>query len=62
MKAPRWTDAHKYPQGYRKAANTDVAATFRRVRERIKAQAEQAAKDEAERAEKLRPMKRAAKC
>ena len=54
MKAPRYTDAHKYPNGYRKAAATDVRSTFRRERERIKAAAEQAAKDAQEVAAKVR--------
>ena len=61
MKTPRYTDQHKYPQGYRKAAATDVRLTFRRERERIKALAEQAAKDSAEAEAKVRTMKRAAK-
>ena len=54
MKTPRYTDGHKYPQGYRKAAATDVRLTFRRERERLKAAAEQAAKDEVERQAKVR--------
>ena len=54
MKSPRYTDAHKYPNGYRKAASTDVRATFRRERERLKAAAEQAAKDAEEVAAKVR--------
>ena len=58
MKTPRYTDGHKYPQGYRKAAATDVRLTFRRARERLKAAAEQVAKDEAERQEKVRRMAR----
>ena len=57
MKAPKYTDL-RYPHGYVRAANTDVSKTFRRVRERIKAQAEQAAKDEQERVEKVRRMGR----
>ena len=61
MKSPRYTDAHKYPTGYRKAASTDVRATFRRIRERLKAEAEQAAKDAAEREAKTVQMRRAGK-
>lgn len=61
MKTPRYTDSHKYPTGYRKAAATDVRLTFRRERERLKAQAEQVAKDEAERQENLVPIRRRAK-
>lgn len=56
MKTVRYTDSHKYPNGYRKAAATDVRATFRRIRERLKAEAEQAAKDAAEVQEKVRKM------
>ena len=48
MKTPRFTDGHKYPNGYRKAAATDVRLTFRRERERLKAAAEQASRDQAE--------------
>ena len=55
-KTPRYTDL-RYPHGYVRAANTDVSKTFRRVRERLKAEAEQLAKDETERAEKVRAMK-----
>ena len=54
MRAPKFTDGHKYPNGYRKAAATDVRLTFRRERERLKAAAEQAAKDEVERQAKVR--------
>ena len=57
VKTPRYTDGHKYPTGYRKAASTDVRLTFRRERERIKTATEQAAKDESERQEKVRAMK-----
>ena len=60
MKQPKYTDL-RYPRGYVPAARTNIAATFRRVRLEQQKAAEQAAKDEAERAEKLRPMKRAAK-
>ena len=55
MKTPRYTDL-RYQNGYVKAANTDVSKTFRRERERIKAAAEQAAKDDQERAEKVRAL------
>ena len=58
MKSPRYTDQHKYPNGYRKAANTDVAATFRRVRLEQQRAAEQAAKDSAEAQAKVRKMER----
>ena len=56
MKTPRYCDG-RYTTGYRKAANTDVRATFRRIRERLKAEAEQAAKDAAEAEAKVRTMK-----
>ena len=59
-KTPRYSDG-RYPHGYRKAANTDVRATFRRIRERLKAEAEQAAKDAAEREAKTVQMRRAGK-
>ena len=57
MKTPRYTDGHKYPTGYRKAASTDVRLTFRRAREKLKADAEQAAKDAAEAEAKVRQMR-----
>ena len=59
MKAPRYTDQSRYPNGYRKSANTDVAATFRRVRLEQSKAAEQAAIDAVEREAKLRPMRKA---
>lgn len=42
---PKYTDTHKFgPNGYVRAAKTDIAATFRRIRremaEREKAEAE----------------------
>lgn len=52
MKTPRYTDSHKYPHGYKKAAETNVEATFRREREKLKANA-------AEAALKVRPLKEA---
>ena len=54
MRTPRFTDLTRYPNGYRKSTNTDVAATFRRVR------AEQE-KNLAEQAVKVQPLKRASK-
>ncbi len=53
MKTPRYTD-NRYPHGYRKSTNTDVRATFRRVREEQKRIAE-------EQALKVSQLKRAAK-
>ena len=57
MKAPKYTDL-RYPHGYVRAANTDVSKTFRRIRERLKAEAEQAAKDAAEAEAKTVQMRR----
>ena len=38
MKPPRYTDAHRYPHGYRPAAATDIRETFSRIeRERQRA-------------------------
>lgn len=39
---PRFTDKHRYPHGYRKADQTDVRATFARVRERQAAAVDEA--------------------
>ena len=61
MKAPKFTDAHKYPNGYRKAAATDVRLTFRRERERLRAEAERKERDQAEAEAKVRQMRKAAK-
>ena len=58
MKTPRFTDSARYPTCYRKAAATDIRLTFRRMRERLKAEAEQSARDESERQEKVRRMGR----
>lgn len=33
MKTIRYTDQHRYPHGYRKAAETDIQATFKRARQ-----------------------------
>ena len=55
MKTPKYCDG-RYQTPYRRAANTDVALTFRRIRAELAKAAEQAAKDEAERAEKVRKM------
>lgn len=56
-KIPRYTD-NRYPNGYVRAASTDIGKTFRRVRAELKAKAEQEAKDDAERQEKVRRMAR----
>ena len=56
MKTPRYSDL-RYPNGYVRAAATDVRKTFRRIRERLKAEAEQAAKDQAEAEAKVRQMR-----
>lgn len=32
MKTPRYTDQHRFPNGYRRAVDTNVAETFERAR------------------------------
>jgi hypothetical protein len=32
---PKFTDLHRFPNGYRKAVDTDVAETIRRAQKRI---------------------------
>ena len=59
MKPPRYTDSSRWPNGYRRAAETDISKTFARVRAEQKKAAEQAAIDAAEREAKLRPMRKA---
>ena len=54
MKQPRYTDTHRYQNGYRKSTNTDVAATFRRVRAEQQKNAEEAKV-------KVQPLKKAAR-
>lgn len=45
---PKFTDAHKFgPTGYIKAAKTDIAATFRRIRREM-AEQEKAEQEKAE--------------
>ena len=36
MRTPKWTDAHRYPNGYVRAQHTDIKRTFRRARDAIK--------------------------
>ena len=48
MKPIRYTDQHRYPNGYRKAAETNVEATFKRARQEQKAKAAQQAANQAE--------------
>jgi len=36
---PRYTDSHKYPNGYVPAAATDISKLFARVRAQLKAEA-----------------------
>lgn len=45
---PKFTDAQRYPFGYRRAVETDVRQTFRRVRAEQKAKAAQEASNLAE--------------
>jgi len=64
MKRPNFTDVHRYPNGYVSSKHTDLAATFRRVRRQIEAEAlrqsAQAAEAEAETRRKVRKIKEAA--
>ena len=53
MKTPRYTDQHRYPNGYRRSAETNVEATFKRIR------AEQS-KNAKEVQAKVAPMRKAA--
>jgi hypothetical protein len=54
MKTPRYTDSAKYPNGYRKSSNSDIRATFRRIRAENQRNAEEANA-------KVAPLKRASK-
>lgn len=51
MKPPRYTDQHRYPHGYKKAAETNVELTFKRVRQ-------EQAKNAEERQAKVAPLKK----
>ena len=44
MKTPRYTDAHRWPHGYRKSDDTNIAETFQRVRQQQEAAAREAEK------------------
>lgn len=35
MKKPRYTDTAKYPNGYRKAVDTDITVSWRKAREKM---------------------------
>ena len=52
MKTPKFTDTHRWPNGYRRAAETDIRRTFARIR--AKTTAEEAAKNAAIVAEQQR--------
>ena len=54
MKTPRYTDNHRFPHGYKKAAETNVEATFKRVRAELQRNQEEAAV-------KVQPLKRIGK-
>ena len=41
MKPPKYTDSHKYPNGYRKAAETDISKTFARIKSQLKTNQEE---------------------
>lgn len=43
MKRPNFTDAHRFPHGYVPSKSTDIAATFRRARRQIEAEAQRQA-------------------
>ena len=60
MKKIRYTDT-RYLNGYTPASQTDISKTFKRVQAELKAKAEQEAANEAERQEKLRPMRKLGK-
>lgn len=36
MKAPKFTDQHRFPRPYRKSNETDIKATFKAIRARQK--------------------------
>lgn len=57
MRTPRYTD-NRYLNGYRPAAQTNVALTFRRIRAEQKAAADLAAANKAEAERKTLPLKR----
>jgi len=38
---PRYTDAQKYPHGYKPACETDIGRTFERIRRQQKANADE---------------------
>lgn len=59
MKRPNFTDAHRYPHAYVPSKSTDIAATFRRARRQIEAEAQrQAEQDAAVAAEARRKVRR----
>lgn len=57
MKTPKYVD-NRYPRGYVRAAETNLARTFARIRAELKAKAEQEARDKEEAVQKMRPMRR----
>lgn len=59
MRIPRYTD-DRYPHGYRRAAETDVKATFNRIKREIAAKAEKDAANAAEVEVKVAKIKRTA--
>ena len=52
----KFTDSTRYPNGYKQAVETDIKATFRRIRAEQKAKAEQEAADSAEAEKHVVPM------
>lgn len=55
---PKYTDADRYANGYRSAVDTDIKATFRRIRAEQKAKDAQTAANAAEAARVVAPLKR----
>jgi hypothetical protein len=54
MTKPRYTDRHRYPNGYTPSDRTDIAKTWAKAREQLE-------KDKQERAEKVRTIKQIGK-
>lgn len=52
MRSPKYTDTARYKHGYRKSTNTDIRATFRRVKQ-------EQAENIAEQAVKVAPLRKA---
>ena len=55
---PKFTDAHRFPHGYRKAIDTDVKQTIERARKRIELAKQVQAQNEQEAVAKTVPLRR----